>query len=122
MDFALGGDVIETMTQKEFVSWFRVEFAPAIEGQKLARDFKDLHQTTKIVVEIIFKLMDRALYVSQYAIKEEMKKTKYNDMLRYGISEFVNFLACWILEDMIARSQERENDLEHLRKMKSKQV
>ena len=122
MDFAFVADVIEKMTREEFVIQFRAEFAPAIEVQQLAREFQDLRQTTKVVAEITIKFRENALLVSQYATNEEMKKTKYHDMLRDGIRDFVSFSTCWTLGDMLARGRDREINLEHLWKRKPKQV
>ena len=65
-----------------FFHRFQREFAPAIEGKQLAREFQDLHQTTETVVEITAKFRERALLVPQYATYEEMRKTRYHDMLR----------------------------------------
>ena len=39
VDFALGGEALETMTWDEFVTRFRVEFSPTIEVKQLAREF-----------------------------------------------------------------------------------
>ena len=38
MDVALGGNVIETMTQEEFMTRFRAEVSPIIAVQPLASD------------------------------------------------------------------------------------
>ena len=77
----MGGDVIETTTHEEFVTQFREKFTPAIEVQQLPREFQDLRQTTETMAEITSKFKERALLVSQYATNEEMKKTRYHDML-----------------------------------------
>ena len=45
-----------------------------------------------------------------------MKKTRYHDMLRADIREFVSFLAYRTLKYMIARGREQEINLEHLGK------
>ena len=51
-------------------------FPPKIEMKQLGREFQDLFQTTKTVVDITSKFRDRYLLVLQYAIDEEMKKTR----------------------------------------------
>lgn len=51
-----------------------------------------------------------------------MNKTRYHDMLREDIKEFVSFSSFWKLEDMIARTREREINLENLSKKKEEQV
>lgn len=49
-------------------------------------------------------LRERNLMVLQYSTYEEMKKTRYHNILREDITEFIRFLACQTLEDMIARA------------------
>ena len=44
------------------MSRFRAEFALAILVQKLAREFRDLHQTIEVVAEITAKFRERELY------------------------------------------------------------
>lgn len=51
-----------------------------------------------------------------------MRNTRYHDMLRSNIKEFVSFSACPTLEDMISRSREREIDLECIGKRKAEKV
>ena len=87
--------------------------------QQLARDMR---QTTGTVTEITAKFQERALLVPQYTAYEEMRKTRYHDMMRSDISEFVSFSASLKLDDMISRAQEREIDLEYIGKRKVEQV
>ena len=53
------------------------------------KEFQDLLQTTKTVVEILAMFRERALLVMQYELDKEMKKVRYHDMLRDDIKEFV---------------------------------
>ena len=106
------------MTWPDFVTRFRAEFAPAVELQQLAREFLDMRQTTETVAEITSKFRERALLVPQYAGDEDMRRTRYHDMLRADIQEHVSFSACPTLDSMNARAREREIDLEHVRKRK----
>ena len=76
------------------------------------REFQDLHQTTKTVVEITTKFRERAMLVLHYVADEEMKNMRYHDMLRDDISEFVSFPGCKTLNDMIERAHEQEIELE----------
>lgn len=70
------------------------------------REFQDLRHTIETVAEITAKFRERALLVPQYAVDEEMKKTRYQNMLRDDIRELVSFSGCKTLNDMIARAQE----------------
>ena len=74
------------------------------------------------MAEITAKFRERALFVSQYAADEEMKKTRYHDILRDYIGEFVSFSACKTLNDMVEKSRMREIDLELRTKRKLEQV
>ena len=53
---------------------------------------------------------------------DEMKKVRYHDMMRDDIKEFVSLSGCETLNYMIARAQECEIDLQHLRKRKPVQI
>lgn len=110
------------MSWEEFVTRFQSEFALAIEMQQLAREFQDLRQTTETVAEITAKFRERALLVPQYIADEEMMKTRYHDMLRDDIREFVSFSGCKNLNDMIERARERAIELELRMKRMSEQV
>lgn len=106
------------MTWSDFVTKFRAEFVSAVQLQQLAREFLDMRKTMESVVEITTKFRERALLVPQYVGDEEMRKTRYHDMLRADIMEHVSYSACPTLESMIARASKREIDIEHLRKRK----
>lgn len=58
--------------------------------------------------EITAKFRQRALLVLQYMADEEMKKTRYHDMIHDDIRDFISIFACRTLEDMISRDRERE--------------
>lgn len=64
------------------------------------------------MVEIAAKFRGRAPLVMQYVAHEEMRKTRYHDMLRNDIREFVNMSSCITLGDMICISQEHEIELQ----------
>ena len=110
------------MTWPNFVTRFRVEFAPAVDLQQLAREFLDMRQTTELVAEITAMFRERALVVPQYAGDDEMQRTRCHDMLRADIREHVSFSACPTLDSMISRAREREIDLEHIAKRRSDQM
>ena len=95
---------------------FQADFAPTVEIQQLARDFLDMRHTIESVVKVTTKFRERPLLVPQYAGDEEMKKTRYHDMLRADIRKYVSYLAHWTLDDMIARARDKEIDIEHIRR------
>lgn len=72
----------------------------------MPREFHDLLQTTKIVVEITFKFRERALLVPQYVVNEQIKKMRYHDMLIDDIIDFVSISGCRTLEHTIDRARE----------------
>ena len=69
----------------------------------MAREFQDLRQTTETVTEITDMFRERALVVPQYVADKEMKKARYDEMLRSDIRQFVSRSSYKTLEDMIAR-------------------
>ncbi|KAL7585243.1 hypothetical protein Lser_V15G45405 [Lactuca serriola] len=117
--YALGGEYVDAMTWDDFSSSFRVEFAPVIEVQQLAREFQDLFQTTETVAGITAMFRDRAFLVPQYVASEEMKKARYHDILKDEIREFLSMSSCNTLDDMIDQAHEQEIELETMRKRKS---
>lgn len=64
------------------------------------------------MAEIAVKFMDMALLVLQYSVDEEMKKKRYRDMLLDDIRELVSMSSYKTLDDMIAKAQEREIELQ----------
>lgn len=76
------------------------------------RDFKDLHQTIETMAKITAKFRERVLLISQYTKDEMMKKTRYHDMMRDDIREFVSISGCKPLEDIIARAWEQDIELQ----------
>ena len=77
-----------------------MEFARYIEVQQLAREFQDRHHTIETMTEITAKFRERALLVPQYAMDEDMRKTRYHVMLRGDIRDFMSFSGCKTLNDM----------------------
>ena len=58
------------------------------------------------------QIQGESIVGSQYDGDEEMRKTRYHDMLREDIREFVTFLGCKTLNDMIEKALKREIELE----------
>ena len=64
------------------------------------------------VAEITVTFRERALLLPQYVGNEEIKKTRYNDMLRDDIQEFVSMLSYKTMNDMIFGAHECEIEFE----------
>lgn len=58
----------------------------------------------------------------QYTMDEEMRNTRYHDILRYDIKDFVSYLGCKTLIDMIKKDRKQEIELEIQTKRKPEQV
>ena len=56
-------------------------------------------------MDITAKFRERAFLVLQHVADKEMKKTRYHDMLRDDIKEFVRFPRCKTMNDMVVRAQ-----------------
>ena len=65
---------------------------------------------------------ERSLLLLQYAVDEEMKKTRYHSMLRDDICEFVSFSGCKTPNEMVEKACEWEIKLELRMKWKQEQV
>ena len=108
----VGADNVAEMSWAEFVRRFDQEFAPPIEVQRLVKEFHGLQQTTETMAEITAKFRERAFLIPQYATDEEMRWTQYHDMLRDDIREFVSFIWCKTLNEMVEKARKREMKLE----------
>lgn len=60
----------------------------------------------EIVAEITAKYKESALLARQYAVDEEIKKTKYHEMIEDDIRPFVSMSSCRTLLGVIARAEE----------------
>ena len=92
---------------------FHEDIALIIEVQQLTMEFQELRQTTKTVEEIIAKFRERVMLVPHYVADEEINKTRYHDLLRDDIKDFMSFSRCKTLNDMIARDPELEHRKKH---------
>ena len=78
---------LEALTWDEFVEQFRGEYVPRVERERISREFMTPEQTTETVTEITRKFTEMLLFCPQYAKDEEVKMTRYADMLRTNIRE-----------------------------------
>ena len=62
------------------------------------------------------------MLIPQYDTDEEMRRTRYNSMLRDDIREFVSFTGCKNLNEMVEKTREREMELDTRIKRKNEQV
>lgn len=119
---ALGAMDLEAINWKNFVTRFKDDFVPAIEVLQLGREFQYLQETTDTMENITSRFREKALLVPQYDRDEEMKKMRYQDMLKENIRMFVIISSCQSLKEMIDRVLEREIELELQKKQKASQV
>ena len=83
-----------------------------MEIERILQEFLALEQTTKSVTEMTSKFSEMALFFPQYATSDDMKMTRYADMLRTEIREFVNATQFTTLSAMIEAARRRELELE----------
>ncbi|KAI3700658.1 hypothetical protein L2E82_45295 [Cichorium intybus] len=79
--------------------------------ERISREFLALEQTTETVPEITRKFNEMALFCPQYAASEDMKMSRYGDMLRTDIREFVTTIKHATLATMIDAARRREVEL-----------
>ena len=56
------------------------------------REFQELQQTIETMAEITAKFREQALFIPQYALDEDMRRTGYHSIPRDNIHEVVSFL------------------------------
>lgn len=101
-----------TLTWDEFVTRFRAEYVPPVEMERIAKEFLELTQTSETVKEMNRKFTEMALFCPQYAASEEMKMSRYKDMLRTEIREFISTAQYASLSAMMDAARRRELELE----------
>ncbi|KAI3715290.1 hypothetical protein L6452_22267 [Arctium lappa] len=101
-----------TMTWEEFVTRFRAEYVLPVEMDRIAKEFLELTQTTDTVKEMNRKFTEMALFCPQYAALEDMKISRYKDMLRTEIREFVRTFQYASLTAMMEAARRWELELE----------
>ena len=96
---------------------------PRVEMERIAREFLSLEQTMETIPELNRKFTEMALFCPQYAANEEMKVTRYLDVLRTDIREFVITMPFTTLAALMQAARRRELELEtQARKRKAVQV
>lgn len=80
--------------------------------KRLVKEFLELHQTTEIVAKITAKVWERALLIPQYVADEDTRRTMYHSKKRDDICEFVSFIRCKTLNEMMEKSRQQEMELE----------
>lgn len=78
------------MSCEDVVTRFMREFMLTIKVQHLAWEYLMLEQSSETMVEIATKFRERALFCPQYVAIQDMRKTRYHDMLRAEIRELMN--------------------------------
>lgn len=91
---------------------FRSQYVPSMEVDRISREFLNLEQMTEAVIEMTRKFTEMALFCPQYVGNEEMKITRYTDMLRTEIREFMATTKHKTLADLIDGVRRRELELE----------
>jgi len=76
------------MTWYEFLTRFRDEHVPQIEGERLTRELLALKQTSESVIEITEVFMEKVRFCPDY-LSERLQMTHYSDMSRSDIREWV---------------------------------
>lgn len=64
------------------------------------------------MVEITAKVRERALFFPQYAVKEEIMRTHYQDMLRMDIQEHESILSHRTLHSLMEAARQKGMKLE----------
>ena len=103
---------IASMNWEEFKTMFRRQYVPAVEVERITKEFLSLTQTNESVNEITDKFLEKAFFCPDYVKTEEMKMTRYSSMLRRDIRKFVVTAGCTTFNEMVNLARIRELDLE----------
>ncbi|KAJ9557274.1 hypothetical protein OSB04_011888 [Centaurea solstitialis] len=109
---------IAVMTWEQFKELFNEQYVPQVEVERLTGEFLNMKQTTETVNEITDLFLERSLFCPEYVASERMKMSRYVEVLRPEIREFVVMSDCKTFHRMHEVARIRELELERQNKRK----
>ncbi|KAJ9561695.1 hypothetical protein OSB04_006855 [Centaurea solstitialis] len=103
---------LTTMTWAQFTTRFQTEYVPRVEMQRLANEFMNLQQTTESVNEITKKFTDLSIFCPRLAADDEWMMTRYIQMLRPEIREFMNNPLYTSMRMLVEAARRRELEIQ----------
>ncbi|KAJ9556581.1 hypothetical protein OSB04_011195 [Centaurea solstitialis] len=109
---------IAVMTWEQFKELFNEQYVPQVEVERLTGEFLNMKQTTETVNEITDLFLERSLFCPEYVASEQMNMSRYVEVLRPEIREFVVMSDCKTFHRMHEVARIRELELERQNKRK----
>ncbi|KAJ9563463.1 hypothetical protein OSB04_008623 [Centaurea solstitialis] len=109
---------IAVMTWEQFKELFKEQYVPQVEVERLTGEFLAMKQTTETVNEITDLFLERSLFCPEYVASERMKMSRYVEVLKPEIREFVVMSECKTFHRMHEVARIRELELERQNKRK----
>ncbi|KAJ9536480.1 hypothetical protein OSB04_un000317 [Centaurea solstitialis] len=103
---------LTAMTWAQFTTRFQTEYVPRVEIQRLANEFMNLQQTTESVNEITKKFTELSIFCPRLAADDEWMMTRYIQMLRPEIREFVNNPLYTSMRILVEAARRRELEIQ----------
>ncbi|KAJ9544711.1 hypothetical protein OSB04_024418 [Centaurea solstitialis] len=103
---------LTAMTWAQFTTRFQTEYVPRVEMQRLANEFMNLQQTTESVNEITKKFTELSIFCPRLAADDEWMMTRYIQMLRPEIREFVNNPLYTSMRMLVEAAKRRELEIQ----------
>ncbi|KAJ9562962.1 hypothetical protein OSB04_008122 [Centaurea solstitialis] len=103
---------IAVMTWEQFKELFKEQYVPQVEVERLTGEFLAMKQTTETVNEITDLFLERSLFCPEYVASERMKMSRYVEVLKPEIREFVVMSECKTFHRMHEVARIRELELE----------
>ncbi|KAJ9565014.1 LOW QUALITY PROTEIN: hypothetical protein OSB04_000980 [Centaurea solstitialis] len=103
---------IAAMTWEQFKELFKEQYVPQVEVERLTGEFLAMKQTTETVNEITDLFLERSLFCPEYVASERMKMSRYVEVLKPEIREFVVMSECKTFHRMHEVARIRELELE----------
>ncbi|KAJ9563654.1 hypothetical protein OSB04_008814 [Centaurea solstitialis] len=109
---------IAAMTWEQFKELFKEQYVSQVEVEQLTGEFLAMKQTTETVNEITDLFLERSLFCPEYVASERMKMSRYVEVLKPEIQEFVVMSECKTFHRMHEVARIRELELERQSKRK----
>ncbi|KAJ9553882.1 LOW QUALITY PROTEIN: hypothetical protein OSB04_017927 [Centaurea solstitialis] len=109
---------IAAMTWEQFKELFKEQYVPQVEVERLTGEFLAMKQTIETVNEITDLFLERSLFCPEYVASERMKMSRYVEVLKPEIREFVVMSECKTFHRMHEVARIRELELERQSKRK----
>ena len=119
----MNDETVRAITWAQFVQWFEARYVPRVEQQRMMQEFMALQQaTTESVSDLNAKFMEMLSFCPTFAGDEAWLVSRYIDILRTEIREFVSMQDFATLADVMGAARRREIELQTQSKRKAENI